>query len=98
MPNVINLASALTDFNETAGVIKNLDLVITVDSSVAHMAGAMGKQTWLLLAFDCDWRWQLEREDSPWYPTMRLFRQREPGNWKEVLDRVQLSLQSLCHS
>jgi len=96
LPNVINLSSALTDFHETAGVIQNLDLVITVDSSVAHLAGAMGKRTWTLLPFDCDWRWQLDREDSPWYPSMHLFRQRQAGNWQEVLDKVQLSLQNIC--
>ncbi|MBU2699889.1 tetratricopeptide (TPR) repeat protein [Sporomusaceae bacterium BoRhaA] len=95
LPNVTNLSPRLTDFHETAGAIKNLDLVISVDSAVAHLAGAMGKRTWTLLPFDCDWRWQLDREDSPWYPSLRLFRQQKPGNWQDVLDRVQNSLRNI---
>jgi len=82
----------LIDFAETAGIIENLDLVITVDTAVAHLAGAMGKKTWLLLPFAPDWRWQVKREDSPWYPTMRLFRQRNTGDWQEVLERVKEAL------
>lgn len=87
----------LTDFAETAGLMTQLDLIITVDTAVAHLAGAMGKRTWVLLPFAPDWRWQLEREDSPWYPSVRLFRQQEPGIWKDVIDKVQLSLQKICH-
>ncbi|WP_169717865.1 hypothetical protein SPSIL_013410 [Sporomusa silvacetica DSM 10669] len=83
----------LTNFAETAAVIDNLDLVITVDTSVAHLAGAMGKEVWALLSSMPDWRWMLEREDTPWYPSMRLFRQRERGNWVEVLARVKAALQ-----
>lgn len=90
--NVIDISSDLVDFSETAGVIANLDLVITVDSAVAHLAGAMGQKTWLLLPFNPDWRWQLDREDSPWYPTLYLFRQREMDTWPEVLARVKESL------
>lgn len=93
--NVISLFPALTDFQETAGVIENLDLVITVDSSVAHLAGSMGKPTWTLLPFDCDWRWQTAGDSSPWYPSMRLFRQSEPGNWQAVLSKVRLSLKNI---
>jgi Flp pilus assembly protein TadD len=86
--SVIDLSPNLIDFSETAGVISNLDLIISVDSAVAHLAGAMGKETWLLLPFAPDWRWQLEREDSDWYPTIRIFRQQNYGDWPGVLARV----------
>lgn len=86
--NIINLGPVLKDFSITAGVIANLDLVVSVDTAVAHLAGTMGKSIWLLLPFAPDWRWLLDRDDSPWYPTMRLFRQRRPGDWDGVLARV----------
>lgn len=76
------------DFADAAAVIKGLDLVITVDSVVAHLAGALGKPVWLLLPFAPDWRWMLKRTDSPWYPSMRLFRQPVPDAWDAVLDAV----------
>jgi tetratricopeptide (TPR) repeat protein len=75
-------------FADVAAVISSLDLVITVDSALAHVAGALGAPVWVALPFSPDWRWQLEREDSPWYPTMRLFRQHNPGNWPEVFERL----------
>lgn len=75
-------------FMDTAALIKNLDLVITVDTSIAHLAGALGKPVWVLLPFVADWRWMINRTDSPWYPTMRLFRQDEPGNWQTVIDHI----------
>ena len=80
---------------ETAAVIANLDLVITVDTMVAHLAGALGVPTWLLLHDTADWRWLLEREDSPWYPTMRLFRQPARGDWSSVVSQVAASLAEL---
>jgi tetratricopeptide (TPR) repeat protein len=80
------------DFVETAAVIANLDLVISVDTAVAHLAGAMGRPVWLLLPFAPDWRWLLEREDTPWYPTMWLVRQPRPGDWAAVMQRVQETL------
>jgi len=89
---VIDFSLDLVDFAETAGVLENLDLVITVDTAVAHLAGAMGKNTWLLLPFHPDARWQLEREDSPWYPTMRLFRQNKRNDWSEVLAGLKAAL------
>ncbi|MGA8029095.1 MAG: hypothetical protein WB992_18300 [Bryobacteraceae bacterium] len=76
-----------------AGALKNLDLIITVDTMMAHLAGAMGRPVWTLLPYDCDWRWMLDREDSPWYPTMRLFRQPRPGDWKSVIERVTQALE-----
>jgi ADP-heptose:LPS heptosyltransferase len=65
-----------------------LDLILTVDTSVAHLAGALGLETWVLTGFAADWRWLLERTDSPWYPTMRLFRQKERGDWRGVLEAI----------
>ena len=87
-PAITDLAPATSDMADTAAQIEQLDLVISVDTSVAHLAGALGRPVWILLSTDPDWRWMLEREDSPWYPTARLFRQREPGNWNEVIERV----------
>jgi hypothetical protein len=79
----------------TAVKLKALDLVITVDTMVGHLAGAMARPVWTLLPFQCDWRWMIAREDSPWYPTMRLFRQARAGDWKPVIDRVQNELEML---
>jgi tetratricopeptide (TPR) repeat protein len=75
-------------FIDTAAVMMSLDLIVTVDTAVAHLAGALGVPVWLALPLVPDWRWLLEREDSPWYPTMRLFRQRRPGDWSEVFERI----------
>ena len=83
----------LHDFSETAALISELDLVITVDTSVAHLAGALGKEVWILLPYAPDYRWLTERGDSPWYPTARLFRQRSRGNWEGVITEVLSSLQ-----
>jgi hypothetical protein len=82
----------------TAEKLKNLDLIITVDTMMAHLAGAMGRPVWTLLPFQCDWRWMMAREDSPWYPAMRLFRQPQPGDWHSVIDHVQRALQKLAAS
>jgi len=86
--NIIDWTEDFADMADTAGLIANLDLVIAVDTAVAHLAGAMGKRVWVLLPKAADWRWMLEREDSPWYPTMRLFRQEKLGEWKGVVGRV----------
>jgi len=85
----------LGDFMETASVIAGLDLVITVDTAVAHLAGALGKPVWLLLQNSPDWRWFLNREDTPWYPTMKLFRQPERGNWETPILRVAEKLRQM---
>ena len=91
-PAIRSYAAEQTDFAGTAALVAQLDLVICVDTSIAHLAGAMGKPVWLLLPYAPDWRWMLGREDSPWYPTMRLFRQQRAGDWDEVLQRVAAAL------
>lgn len=88
-----DLAPELDDFATTAAVIANLDLVITVDTAVAHLAGAMGKPVWTLIYSPPDWRWLLEREDTPWYPTMRLFRREIAGEWAPVIEQVARELE-----
>jgi len=85
---LVNWSDELTDFADTAALIANLDLVIAVDTAVAHLTGALGKPVWTLLPFVPDWRWMLNRQDSPWYPSMRLFRQSSKGNWESVITRV----------
>jgi tetratricopeptide (TPR) repeat protein len=85
---IIDLQDQIPDFADTAAAIANLDLVIAVDTAVAHLAGAIGKPVWLLIATAPDYRWMLDREDSPWYPTMRLFRQKTRDDWDEVILRV----------
>ena len=93
---IADLAPWLTDFAETAAAVCHLDLVITVDTSVAHLAGALGRPTWLLLPTQPDWRWLLEREDSPWYPTARLFRQRQAGDWSGTAREVAAALAQMA--
>lgn len=93
--DVMDLSDEFSDFADTAAAIQCLDLVITADTSVAHLAGALGKPLWVILPKVPDWRWMTERGDSPWYPTMRLYRQREFGDWPEVMARVAADLRSL---
>jgi ADP-heptose:LPS heptosyltransferase len=88
----VDLAPLIGDYADTAALVSQLDLVISVDTSVAHLAGALGRPVWLLLPCAPDWRWLLGRADSPWYPTMRLFRQPQPGDWKAVIDQVEREL------
>jgi Flp pilus assembly protein TadD len=85
---IYDWGAALGDFADTAALIAQLDLVISVDTAVAHLAGALGRPVWLLNRFDADWRWLRDRDDSPWYPTLRQFRQESPGDWPGVLRRV----------
>jgi Flp pilus assembly protein TadD len=89
---VHDFSERMQDWADTAGLIMGLDLVIAVDTAVAHLAGALGKTVWLLNRFDSCWRWFVGRDDSPWYPTMRLFRQTSRGDWAEVIERVRLAL------
>jgi len=86
--NLTDLSPKLQDFSDTAAIVANLDLVISVDTSVAHLAGAMAIPTWIPLWFSPEWRWLLGRENSPWYPTIRLFRQQRAGDWVSVLARI----------
>jgi len=90
--DILDLTSDLTDFSETAALVCCLDLVITVDTSVAHLAAALGRPTWILLPYLPDFRWLLDRDDSPWYPTVRLFRQSETREYDTVLGRVRTEL------
>ena len=92
-----DLGPDIKDFSDVAGIIENLDLIVSVDTALVHLAGAMGKSVWTLLPYAPDWRWLLDREDSPWYQTMRLFRQKKPGNWDSVLQRVANELDSLVN-
>ncbi len=89
---IVDLAPDLSDFAVTAAALSHLDLVVSVDTAVAHLAGALARPVWLLVPFIPEWRWQLERPDSPWYPTMRLFRQASPGDWTGVVRRVVAAL------
>jgi tetratricopeptide (TPR) repeat protein len=94
-PDIVDLAGHLTDFVETAALVSCLDLVITVDTSMAHLAGALACPTWIMLPHAPDWRWMLDRDDSPWYPTAKLFRQAEPGNYADVVERMRHELAAL---
>jgi ADP-heptose:LPS heptosyltransferase len=91
---IVDHTALLTDFAETAALVSCLDLVITVDTSVAHLAGALGRPTWILLPYAPDWRWLLDRDDSPWYPSVRLFRQTETRDYASVIGRVRAELEA----
>lgn len=91
-PGMTDLTEDLKDFGETAAVIANLDLVITVDTAIGHLTGALGRPVWIMLPKASDWRWLLKRSDSPWYPTARLFRQETPGAWDPVVQGVASAL------
>jgi hypothetical protein len=85
-------------FIDTAAVMENLDLIITSDTAIAHLAGALARPTWVALKYVPDWRWLLNRNDSPWYPTMRLFRQETAGDWKFVFSTIEQALRSMLGS
>jgi hypothetical protein len=85
---VVDLGKTFRDFSDTAAAMRALDLIVSVDTSVAHLAGAIGKQCFTLLPYFCCWRWGLLKSSTAWYPTMQLFRQSSPGSWKEPLDQV----------
>jgi hypothetical protein len=89
---LLDLMGEVTDFADTAALVANLDLVIAVDTSVAHLAGGMGRRVWLLSRYDGCWRWLHDRDDSPWYPQMRIYRQPRPHDWSAVIARVREDL------
>ena len=91
-PGLVDLTAQIEDFGDTAALLEQLDLLISVDTSVPHLAGALGKPVWMLLPFANEWRWLLRRSDSPWYPTFRLFRQPGPGQWEAMIARVRHAL------
>jgi hypothetical protein len=93
--NVLQVGAELDDFDDTAAVLALADLVVSVDTSVVHLAGAMGRPVWVLLPFQPDWRWMLDRDDSPWYPSARLFRQPTPGDWEGAVTQVAAALARL---
>jgi tetratricopeptide (TPR) repeat protein len=93
---VVDLAPVTVDMADTAAQMEHLDLVITIDTSMAHLAGALGRPLWVLLSHTPDWRWLMEREDCPWYPTARLFRQKTPCDWPAVIERVRAELIQLA--
>ena len=95
---VTALGAELRDFDDTAAVLALCDLVISVDTSLAHLAGALGRPTWILLPFRPDWRWMLDRADSPWYPSARLYRQRAAGDWESVMARVREDLAGMVET
>ncbi len=89
----LDLGPELMDMADTAAVMRNLDLVVAIDTSLAHLAGALAVPVWVPLPSAPDWRWLVDREDSPWYPTMRLFRQTVGGSWESVFERIRENLQ-----
>jgi tetratricopeptide (TPR) repeat protein len=92
VPNLVHFGDELVDFDQTAALLAALDLIVTVDTAVAHLAAAMGKPVWILLPHTPEWRWLLDREDTPWYPNVRLFRQKRRDDWESVIERVRGSL------
>jgi len=95
--DIKDLSSELKNFSDTAQIIEEMDLIISTDTAVPHLAGAMGKQTWLLLSSQPDWRWQVNKSDSFWYPSLKLFRQKEHGNWTDVVDSIYHNLNNLVN-
>ena len=93
---IMHFGEELCDFSDTAALCKLMDVVVSVDTSVAHLAGALGTPVWLLLDFSSDWRWLLDRADSPWYPTAKLYRQVIRGDWTHVFQCVKADLEDLC--
>ena len=94
--HLLDLMVGVQDFADTAAIVANLDLVISVDTSVVHLAGAMGKPVFMLDRYDNCWRWMSGRDDSPWYPTLRIFRQTQPGDWPPVIARVATALAAMA--
>jgi ADP-heptose:LPS heptosyltransferase len=96
--DLLHFGDDIKNFSDTAALIATLDLVISIDTGVAHLAGALAKPVWIMLLSMPDWRWLLDRDDSPWYPTARLFRQDETRAWDSVIGRVQVALREFVQS
>jgi ADP-heptose:LPS heptosyltransferase len=94
-PNILNVADELADFSDAAALCACMDVVVSVDTSVAHLSAALGLETWILLPFNPEWRWLLERSHSPWYASARLYRQKKMGDWSGILAQVKLDLMRL---
>lgn len=92
---IIDLADEIHDFGDSAALMMQMDLILTIDSSPVHLAGALGLPVWMVALYTTDWRWLTDREDSPWYPTLRLFRQHAPGNWDEAFKKVEAQFATL---
>lgn len=97
-PALLDMSPIIGDWVDTAQLVQQLDLVLSVDTAVAHLAGALGKPCWVLVSENADWRWLLGRDDSPWYPTVRLFRQEQADAWEPVVGRVAVQLAELVRS
>jgi Glycosyltransferase family 9 (heptosyltransferase) len=95
LPNLTWVGDKLSDFSDTAALMSKLDLIISSDTAVVHLAGALGRPTWILLEHKPDWRWLADRDDSPWYPTARLFRQKQLGDWDSVVASVTDALNAM---
>lgn len=93
-PSIISIEPSYREFSTTAALCECMDVVISVDTSLAHLSAAVGQRTWILLSFNSDWRWLREREDSPWYPSVKLYRQSSSGGWSEVFERIAADLRS----
>ena len=93
-PDIVHVGEEQADFRDAAALCESVDLVVSVDTSVAHLAGALDVPVWVLLPGHCDWRWFDDRDDSPWYPRATLFRQRHDGDWSDVLARVAMGLRA----
>jgi ADP-heptose:LPS heptosyltransferase len=93
---LVDLMPEVTDFADTAAIINELDLIVAVDTSVAHLAGALAKPVWILTRSDADWRWLRNRHHNPWYPTARIFGQSKPGDWRSVIEEVKKELSWLA--
>ena len=94
--NINCFTEHIIDFTDTAALCELMDLVISVDTSVAHLTASQGQLTWLLLPFIPDWRWMLEREDSPWYPSIKIYRQQSARDWESVLQKMSIDLLNLA--
>ena len=92
---IVNMDKEINDFADTAAIIENLNLMITIDTSIVHLSAGLGKPTWLLLPFAPEFRWMLNREDSPWYKSIKIYRQKETLNWGELIDRVCIELERI---